>query len=427
MAEIRSFKGVLFNSNKIGDYSRVVAPPYDVIPEKMRDELYERDEHNIIRLILGKSFDSDDQSDNKYTRAKKFLEEWSKDEILVKDDADSFYVYMQEYDHKGKKCKRIGFMGLMKIGEAGKDAVLPHEHTLFKPKEDRMNLIRQVESNLSPIFTLYDNKEGIIKEALEKKTSSSGPTIDIEVDGVRHKLWKLSEEDGAKKIISGMEGKNVFIADGHHRYEVARSYRNICREGNGYDGSADYIMMYFTDMDQGNDLTVMATHRVIKTMPSGEIEELTLKLKEYFDITGCKDLTDLKGYLDEAFGDGYAFGFLMSGKYLLLKPKDEEALLGLIQEEKPREWKELDVSVLHSAILKGILSVSDAEGNITYVRDPEKAEDLIKEGTHTAAFLLNPTRVDQLKAVAELGEMMPQKSTYFYPKLLTGLVVNKFK
>jgi len=426
MAEIRPFKGLLYNKRKIGDYSKVVAPPYDVIPENMRDKLYEKDENNIIRLILGKSFDSDNQRENKYTRAKKFLNEWLKEKIFVKDDAESFYLYAQEYDHKGKKCKRLGFMGLMRIGEKGEDAVLPHENTLSKPKEDRMNLIKQVESNLSPIFTLYDDKENVIRGALEKKTSESAPVIDITVDGVRHKLWKFREEDALKKIIKRMNGKNVFIADGHHRYEVARMYRDMCRKKNGYNGNADYVMMYFTDMADENDLTVMATHRVIKMMPSEDDKELISRLSEYFIITDCKDLFHLMKGLEEESDKGYAFGFLINGRYFLLKPKEKEALLGLIREEKPKEWKELDVSILHSAIFKRILSVSDAEGNITYVRDAENAEALIKDGSHMAAFLLNPTRVEQLKAVAELGEMMPQKSTYFYPKLLTGLVMNKF-
>jgi len=424
MAEVRPFKGLLYDKQAItGDYASVMAPPYDVIPKNMRDELYEKNMYNVVKLILGRSLENDGPENNKYIRAKNFLNEWQKKGVLVRDDAESFYVYLQEYEYKGKKYRRTGFIGLIKIEDPDKDTVLPHEHTLAKPKEDRLNLIKQVRSNLSPIFTLFNDDTGEIGKILEECAAASDPVIDIETDGVCHKLWHLSDGASLKRIVSQMAGKKIFIADGHHRYEVARTYRDMRRQEEGDDGSADYIMMYFTDASEHDNLTVMATHRVIKAMPDVEVEA---KLGVYFDITECDDLSGLMERIEGA-GEDHVFGFYDGEKYLFMKPKDKSAILGLITEEMTDDWKQLDVSVLHSAVLNSILSVSGAEGNITYVRDPETAEVLVKDGSHMAAFFLNPTRVAQLTAVAEHGEMMPQKSTYFYPKLLTGLVINRFE
>ncbi|MGB2601791.1 MAG: DUF1015 domain-containing protein [Candidatus Omnitrophota bacterium] len=428
MAEIRPFKGILYNSAKIsGDYSKVVAPPYDVISEEERDELYEKSPYNIIRLILGKAIEGDNETVNKYTRAKGLFNEWQEEGILATDEVESFYAYLQEYEYKGRKCGRIGFMGLMKIGESGGDALLPHEYTLAKPKEDRMNLMKQVESNLSPIFSLYDDPEGKLKEVLEKVADESDPVIDVTVSGQRHVIWRLSDSSAIGEIVSWLDGKNLFIADGHHRYEVAKMYRDMRRKEEGYDGSADYIMMYFTDMSDSDNLTVMGTHRVVKVMPTSNDDEVALKMQEYFDVIEYSTLQELMDALENQMEEGNAFGFFGGNKYLLMKPKDREALLALIKGDKTNDWKSLDVSVLHSAVYESILSVSGEEGNITYVKMPEEAEKLIKSGSHTAAFFLNPTRVAQMKAVAEHREMMPQKSTYFYPKLLTGLVINKFE
>jgi uncharacterized protein (DUF1015 family) len=417
----------LYDVNKIGaDYSTLVAPPYDVISESQRDELYKANEHNIIRLILGKDLEGDSGNANKYTRAKDLLDKWQEEGVLASDRDDCFYVYLQEYEHKGERCRRVGFIGLMKIGESAGDALLPHERTLAKPKEDRMNLIKRVEGNLSPIFSLYHDPEGKIKDVLEENIAATEPVIDITVDGERNAVWRVSSPTSLNMIVSWMKGKNLFIADGHHRYEVARMYRDMRRREKDYDGSADHVMMYFTDMADSENLTIMATHRVIKDMPVGEGEAIS-KLGGYFETVFCEDLPALVKALEKEFEQGHAFGYFGGEKYVLIRPKDRGAILALMTDEKTEDWKNLDVSVLHSAIFENILSVSSKEGNITYVKVPEEGERLVRNGSHMAAFFLNPTRVAQMKAVAEHGEMMPQKSTYFYPKLLSGLVINLFE
>jgi len=428
MAEIKPFRGLLYDKNRIdNDCSGVMAPPYDVISDKMREELYEKSPYNIIRLILGKPLENDNDTDNKYTRARKSMDEWQEEGVITRDGAEAFYAYQQEYEFKGVKHTRTGFLGLMKIGEPGNDDVIPHEHTLAKPKEDRMNLIKQVKGNLSPIFTLFDDKSQVVSGITEEVISGSDPIIDIELEDGKHKIWRITGENGINEIVSELKGKKVFIADGHHRYEVSRMYRNLCREEDGYDGRADYVMMYFADMSTTDNLTVMATHRVVKDMSCREENEIAEKLGVYFDVTAYDDLKSLVDEMESKEDEGQIFGYYVGGKYFLIVPKDREVLLGLIKEDRAEEWKQLDVSVLHSVVFNGLLSVSGEEGNITYVKTPEEAEALVTEGSHQAAFLLNPTKVSQLRAVAERAEMMPQKSTYFYPKLLTGLVINKFE
>lgn len=425
MAEIKPFRGTLYSSDAIGgSYAAVMAPPYDVISESMREKLHQESPFNIIRLILGKASDGDDALSNVYTRAGQTLGEWQKEKVLVKDEKPCFYVYMQEYLVRGEKFRRAGFLGLMKI--EGEDMVVPHEKTHSKPKEDRLNLITEVECNLSPIFTLYEDEGMEVKQVIDRCILEEDPAIDIEIDGVTHKLWRLEDDEDMDRISSAMKSKKVFIADGHHRYEVARTYRDKKREEENYDGYADNVLMYFAAMDPAN-LTVLATHRAIKKLPDLKESELIEKLSKYFEIIECRDLSDLMGRLDEKASESYYYGFFGGEKYVLLRPLSEVSLRGLIDPSKKEEWKDLDVSVLHAAVFSKILSLKEAEGTITYVKDAEDGVSLVGSGTHSCVFYMNPTKMDQLKKVAEAGEVMPQKSTYFYPKLLTGLVINKFE
>jgi len=427
MGKMRPFKGLLYNAEKIGgDFSGVVAPPYDVIPDRMRDELYEKSPYNVIRLILGKTSDSDNDEDNRYTRAAKFFKEWQEEGVLSRNGNEAFYVYLQEYDFEGKSFSRIGFFGLLKIEDSEDEKVIPHEHTLAKPKEDRLNLIKQVKSNLSPIFTLFPDTDGSVTEVLKNKAKAEPPIIDIEREDGKHKLWRVADKESIEKISKSMENKSVYIADGHHRYAVSKTYRDMRRSEPNYDGSADYVMVYFTDMESGDNLAVMATHRAVKEMPLSGDKEVISKLADYFATDEFDTLSELTQRLYESREDSHIFGYYGGEKFISFKLKDENALQDLINDDRSLSWKQLDVSILHSGIFRKLLSVKDGEGNLTYVKKAEEAEELVRDKSHKAAFFLNPTKVSQLRAVTEHGEMMPQKSTYFYPKLLTGLVINKF-
>jgi uncharacterized protein (DUF1015 family) len=422
MAEIKPFKGLVYNIDLLDDPAKVMAPPYDVISGEKREDLYDNSEFNVVRLILGKDLPGDGEKDNRYVRARKLMKEWIDKGVLATDPEEAFYVYRQEYLVEGRRSSRIGFLGVMKL--EGPEVVLPHEHTLSKPKEDRMRLIREVQTNLSPIFGLYGEDGGHVSGILKQAVSDLPPAMDIEIDGQRHTLWRLSDSAAISGVSVAMEGKKIFIADGHHRYAVAKAYRDICSSRPGYDGRADHVLMYLTDMSDPENLTVLATHRVISGMGN---KDAISRLGEYFNITKFQDLNDLMAAMSTSRQKSYVYGYYDGLGFALLEPLEGEALRGMIT-DKPESWKDLDVSVLHYSVLNKVLGFEAGEGDITYVKDPEEAEQIVREGEgEKTAFFLNPTRIDQLKAVAESGEMMPQKSTYFYPKLLTGLVMNRFE
>lgn len=428
MAEVKPFKGILYNRENIkGDYSGVCAPPYDVISVPMQESLYKRNEFNVIRLILGKKEANDTPESNWYTRAGKTLEEWISRRVLAKDKDEAFYIYVQEYVFEGEKKRRLGFIGLMEIVDPATGKIFPHENTLAKPKEDRMELIKKVKGNMSPIFGLFTDEGGKVTKILEEFISANPPVIDAVFEGERNRLWRLSDTRSVQAVSSLMTDKRVYIADGHHRYEVARKYRDMMRKEPGYDGSADHVMMYFTDMGSANDLTIMPTHRVVKETGLSE-DDIVSKLKDsaLFNVTEVRGLGDMVKKMKEISRKSHSFGFFGGKRYFVIESRDNDGIGGMIDEKKSREWKNLDVSILHFVIFRKALDIKSEEGNITYVKTPEEAEKLVREGTHKLAFFLNPTKVSEMKAVAERGDMMPQKSTYFYPKLLTGLVIHKF-
>jgi len=428
MTLIRPFKGLRYDTGRTGaSHASLCAPPYDVISPSEREELYKNSDYNVIRLILGKILPDDTAKENQYTRARGFLAEWMEKGILVRDKEENYYAYLQEYDVEGKRHRRLGFFGLFKIEDPASGTILPHEHTLAAPKKDRLELIKEVKTNLSPIFSLFSDKYGKVTEILEKTEFYEKPAVDITIKGVRHALWRISDSISVSKISAFMSDRNVFIADGHHRYEVARQYRDFARQAPGYNGNADFVMMYFTDMDAGDGLTVLATHRVINDITGAGSNDISDRMAKYFHVESHKGLECLMEHLRKKARAKHIFGFYGGGKFLSFELEQGLNIEELVDEGRTKEWKTLDVSILHSVIFRKLLGIDPKEGDVTYVRDPYEAVSLVKEGANKAAFLLNPTRVDQLRAVAEKGEMMPQKSTYFYPKLLTGLVMNKFE
>jgi len=423
MAELRPFKGIRYNPRLVkDDLASVCAPPYDVITPEMQDKLYGQSPYNIVKLILGKTAGDDTDSNNRYTRARDLFYEWINNEVMKKDDEDSFYVYKQEYEVDGKPMRRIGFIGLMKIEESGKKGVLPHEHTHASPKEDRLCLLKQVRANLSPIFALYSDIDRKITGILESATGPA-PLTTVEISGVKHQLWKLSDRLMIGEIVAAMDDRKIFIADGHHRYEVARKFKDIMKGRQGIGENAGYVMVYFSDMDSKDNLTVLATHRVIRHMPDVSKRDLESGIRDFFDIHMFDGLDEMMKNLADAH-DRHAFGFFDGEKYMLLDLRDEKNIDKLVREDKSRDWKKLDVSILHYGIFDNILDIKCDEGNIRYVVRPGEAETMVRSGEYAGAFFLNPTKIDQLRSVAENNDMMPQKSTYFYPKLLTGLVIN---
>ncbi|UCD55338.1 MAG: DUF1015 domain-containing protein [Candidatus Omnitrophota bacterium] len=413
MAEIKPFRGILYNREKI-DIAKVITPPYDVISPSMQNRFYQRDEHNIIRLILGKAENNNTSKSNRYARARVLLDRWMKKKFLVKDGKPAIYIYTQEYLYKGKKRTRLGFIALMKIEDPKESGILPHEYTLDKPKADRLNLIVKTKANLSPIFSLFQDKKNQINKLLKHFIKSKDPLFTIEADGVIHKFWRMNNKYAINSIKKYMRDKKIFIADGHHRYEVALAYRNKMRRNlKSFKKPMDYVMMYFSNLSERGSLTILSTHRVVKNINQFDEKKIKLKLRKYFYIKNLTKQEDLLECLEKTEKKKRVFGMYMGKKrFYLLTSK----------ETRPK----FDVTVLHDLIINEILGVKNRASSIKYIRNEEDAIRLIDKGDYKIAFFLRPTRVHQMKAVAEKGQMMPQKSTYFYPKLLTGLVINKF-
>lgn len=430
MAKIKPFKGVLYDPAVVGDMSKVVAPPYDVISDSMQNEYYGLHPNNVIRLILGKINKEDTGSDNRYTRAKRYFEEWLDSGVLAPDDKPSIYIYEQKYFFKDELKTRLGFISLLKIEDPRESMVLPHEYTLAKPKQDRLDLMKSAKANLSPIFSLFKDDGSSVKDIL-KKHIHGNPIIDIEGEGVSHKLWRLSDPEDITKISDLMKDKQVLIADGHHRYEVALNFRDWARgqaKDPGPEMPYENVMVFFSSLSP-EALTVLSTHRVIKGVEGFEFGKTLVLLKEYFNIEKVTDRETLLSAIENEADNNYVFGMYCKNEgFFSLSLKDKEMLEGVVSQEKEYEWKCLDVTVLHQLIFDRILKIKEKvadTNNILYTRDIDYAMELVDTEEYQMTFFLNPPKIEQIKDVAHSRERMPRKTTYFYPKLLSGLVFYK--
>jgi uncharacterized protein (DUF1015 family) len=422
---IRPFKAVVYNSKKIKNISKVVAPPYDIIPPGMQDDLYRTHENNVVRLILGKVLNSDTETDNRYTRAASDFEAWLKAGVLIEDSIPAIYIYTQTYTYEGRKIDRIGFISLMELDLEDKK-VLPHEKTLKAPKEDRLRIMRAVKANLSPIFMLYEDARHKVNNILKAFAKKTKPFIDVTIDSVRHRVWALTDKDAIGRIEDAIGKKDIFIADGHHRYETSKNYaRELAARGapqREIDNSK-FFMAYFVELEE-KSLLIMPTHRLIKDARGLSEEKIVEKLGKYFMVEKLPNAKKLLARLGELKAS-HAFGmYLGKSGYYVLKLKDFKKAKTFMGEGS-EDWKSLDVSILHLFVLKHVLGISDEDDNIEFVKDPGDAFKGMDKGAAKIAFFLNPTKVTQVKKVASHGEKMPRKATYFYPKPLSGLVIRK--
>jgi uncharacterized protein (DUF1015 family) len=421
MAKIEPFCGIHYNPEIVEDIAKVICPPYDVITPKEQEEFYQKNPYNTIRLILGKDLSSDTENENKYTRSAGYVEDWLRRNVLVQDKDAGIYFYEQVFFMEGEKKERWGFIALMRLDEEGQQkSVYPHEHTHTAPKEDRLKLIKNVEANLSPIFTIFSDTEetvGVLFKGFLKKTK---PLFDVVDSGrVVNRLWKVNDAAIIDKIKSFFAEKEVFIADGHHRYEVAKLFRDYKRATDPahFKGSYDFIMTFFTPLaDDG--LCILPTHRLIKNVRFN-VEDL----ETCFNIREVGSREDLVAEMRHKEKDVGVFGLYKEKKFYLLRLNDKRECNRFIQ-EGPKEYKNLDVVILHKVLFDNFLKLQLAQ--IFYEVDLKGAVSAVDEGHFDALFLLNPTKMEQIRSIALGGEVMPQKSTYFYPKLTSGFLIHKF-
>jgi uncharacterized protein (DUF1015 family) len=428
MIEIRPFKGVLYNQKNVA-LAKVVAPPYDVISPLEQERFYRLHPANIIRLILGKIHPRDNPRHNRYSRAVHFYKEWLGRGLLVLDNRPSFYVCKTFYRERARRKTRTGFIALASLKGGRRNKLFPHERTFSGPKKDRLSLVRACRANFSQIFTLYSDPQKKVTGIL-KPFMTGHPLARVKYRGEEHLLWKVNDKKAINKIKKLMQNKNIFIADGHHRYEVARTFRQEMEKKfgpHGFPGSS-YTMLYFSNMDE-EGLSILATHRLVRT-GTAEISELK-RLEEFFKINSYpyQGRASLKKALSRVTKDlnkyRQSFGLLARGKKVLKVCilKDRTFIKKFIKEEASPSKKNLPVTVLDEGVLKGIFGLDSFEKNISYTRDMDEAVRLVEKGLFSLAFFLGPTSLEDLKKIASRGERMPHKSTYFYPKLLSGLVI----
>lgn len=427
MAEILPFAGLRYVREKVGDLSLVVAPPYDVISSELQDTLYQRHMFNIVRLIRTKG-------DNPYEEADIQLKRWKSDGILATDPSPGIYLYRHRFRLSEKRPikTRRGFIALYRLEDFGSGRALPHEKTLAAPKDDRLKLLEATRTNLCPIFAVYSHKE--LDAHLGKLMGRKPEVLITDDDRVEHAIWRLTDKKEIESIQRSIQDRGFIIADGHHRYEAAMSYRNRQRGQNpeGASGPHDFVMLYFTSME-GRGLTILPTHRLVSDLKNLDIEGYLTRIEKFFSVMEFP----LSG------GEQWALDMLMEGMkklgaksrvyglifkedraYYLLAVKEKEFMSEEVTEKLrgiSAPLLDLDVTVLHSFLLPEL--ASGESPSLQYVHRAEEAVAVIKGGSAQVAFLLSPTRISQIARVTEAGEVMPPKSTYFYPKLLSGLVL----
>ncbi len=437
MAEITPFRGILYSQEKIENFESVVAPPYDVISPSFQEELYQKSDYNIVRLILGKTLESDNDQNNRYTRADKDLNDWLDKGILHQNGCECVYYCSQDYLFNGERKKRVGFVARVKLEEYSKGIIFPHEFTLSKPKEDRLKLTRACRVNFSQVFGLFSDPQNTINSFIENEVERETFSEVKDSEGVVHTFGNISNKDIIKQIVQCMKDKKVYIADGHHRYETALAYRDEMRKQNGKsvsDKPYDYVMMYLTNMDL-EGTSIFPIHRLLFNLDNFHSEQLLKSLEANFNIQrlhfeNSEDKIKMRDHLLQQMKlkekDQHSFGlYLGTGSFYLLRLK-ANPFVG--DSTTPKEFSEMEAFILHSLIIGKIMGIKkEAIKNqdcICYKKNANEAIEMVDSGKYQVAFFLNPTRMEQIKNAAGAGLRMPQKSTFFYPKLLSGLVIN---
>lgn len=425
MAKIHPFRGLRYNPEKIANLASVVTPPYDIIDDAAQSRYYAEHPANIIRLELGLIFPQDSPENNRYTRAKQYLDKWLEDEILVPEGAPSLYLYQQSFENRGRSLVRTGLVCGLEVEDYSTGNVLPHEETLSKPKADRFQLMQHTRCNFSSIFGLYIDEAKAVDGLMLAYTKDRAPDIDIiDEAGEGHRVWVVDDASVLSSIIKIMSKKKIYIADGHHRYETALDFAKFMKKA-GYD----YVLTTLVNVyDEG--LVVFPTHRLVGNLSDFDQPAFLSRLAELFEVEPFSG-NNIAAFLNEvetAGQNGYTFGMYSKGGLFVLKLKDPAAAFQRLPKDKSDAWKALDVAILDYLVLDQILNIGEEQRrnqeNLAYTRSERFLAEQVDGGNYQIGFLLNATKVQDIVAVANARDKMPQKSTYFYPKLITGLIIN---
>jgi uncharacterized protein (DUF1015 family) len=431
MVHIAPFRGLFYNQKKTRDLSKVIAPPYDVISKEEQEKLYRRSPYNFVRLDLNQEPDS-------YSAAAQLFQQWQDEGIFERDAVPAIYYLTHRFSLKsGETRERQGFFALTELQDFSSGAIRPHEMTLDAPKEDRLKLMLACHAQLSPIFALYSQPDQVIHRVLAVHVEGAAPFIEIEQDnGEECRLWRITDPALIQKVQQEMQNQPLVIADGHHRYEATLNYRNQLRSERGqWNGreAFNYIMTYFANM-KDSGVVILPTHRLVRGYAHKPFLELEEALQAYFYIeqhpkTPEGKISFLKA-LKTAAKKHRVIGasFKRDPRYLILRLKNKRIMQRLAP-DLSTPLRELDVTTLHLLILQHILRLAPdlqvSGETIGYSQDEEAVLQALEKEDFQAAFILNPPKAEEILTIANSGEKMPQKSTYFYPKLISGLIVNK--
>jgi uncharacterized protein (DUF1015 family) len=441
MATVLPLKGILYNPEKIVDSAQVTTPPYDVITPEEQSAFYERHPYNVIRLILGQAKATDSALDNPHTRSADFFRQWISEGILKREEQPALYLKAITYVHEETTITRYGLIARVGLEPFEKRIILPHEKTFSKVRSERLQLMKATHCNYCPIFSLYPDDGGML-ESLEHAVDKSSPIVDfIDDQGHRHRLWRILDPAIHRQVAASMQDKRLFIADGHHRYETALNFRAHLKETEPFFSNrhpANHVLMYLCSMSDPG-LIILPAHRLLKAVSAEELQRAMPKIRTYFEVAEhpftAGDRQRVERHFLAALGDGasrqrigiYAH---QSPIFYLLTLK-AGVMDQLFSDELDASLRLLDVTVLTRLIFMKILGFDqirlDNEQLIGYASTAEKAFRSIDTGAYDVAFILNPTRMEQVQEVAQKGLIMPRKSTYFYPKVKSGLVMNMLK
>jgi uncharacterized protein (DUF1015 family) len=430
MADVQAFRAFRYDLGRVGALSDVVAPPYDVIDAALQDALYTRSPYNVIRLILNKETAADTENDNRYTRAARCLRDWQRDDVLKQDSARSLYVYHQEFEVEGRRHTRKGFLARVRLEPFGQGRIYAHEETMPGPKADRLKLFHATSMNLSPIFGLYPDDTGAVQGCLDAAVGRAPPLEAVDHLGVISRLWPVADQHAVSTVTGLMGPKPVFIADGHHRYETGLRYLEERRQAGSVppEHAANFILMMLVGMNDPG-LAILPTHRLVSGLAGIDARRLSSLLAAHFAVelvgTGPQAARAAWEQIELNGGqDMLGFGTTADGVWQVARCTDRASMEKLTPEHSPA-WRELGVAILHELVLGRLLAKSSAEKPACkYVHLLNEVTEAVAARGCDLAVLVPPAGMQQVEEIAGNLEKMPPKSTYFYPKLLSGLVLN---
>ncbi len=435
MAELRPFKGIYYDRSMV-ELGKVVTQPWDRITPGIQERYYSAEPRNIVRIIRGKEMPGDNEKHNKFTRAAEDFHKWLDEGVLVRDDVDLMYLYTQRFRLGEKEFTRRGFMAAVKLEDYESKVILPHEHTFPSHNADRLHLLRETQANFGKIFVLYPDREMTMARFLARFESAK-PMMSVRVNGVAHSISRIARDDDIELIVQQMREKQLFIADGHHRYQTALNYRDEMLSKLPEEGRREvsYRMMTLVSMDDPS-VTILPTHRAVRGAAHFSEERFLRQLRPFFEVHRLEgkgdDMQPILNRLREDSSVTTSFVVCLRGrKFHFIRMKETASAMETVPGNPHPAVRELDVTILHSLIIEKMLSLSpeaqDSAEYIRYFRDPAEAVRIVEKGEAEIAFLLNSTKVHQVRDVSLAGQVMPHKSTDFYPKLLTGLIMRKLE